>query len=211
LTEARTLREPSTQGAPIDLAMIVHPSHPRGGRFSIPGLAPLAGDPLASALAKGLDDAYRYLRHAAAGGADPIDAIVVGPGGTWSLTLAVERGRFRKRNGHWYRWNRSTDSWIPWAATAVTAARLAGHRLELLLERAGLPSTVEACLCAGHGSEVSWEADQQPGVHVHHDLERLARRIARDEILTDAQVDRIVAVLDPRQPLPRLAPSTPHT
>jgi hypothetical protein len=32
----------------------------------------------------------------------------------------------------------------------------------------------------------------------------------RDEVLTAAQVDRIVALLDPRQPLPRLATSTPQ-
>jgi hypothetical protein len=34
--------------------------------------------------------------------------------------------------------------------------------------------------------------------------------MVRDEVLTDGQVDRIVALLDPRQPLPRLAPSTPQ-
>jgi hypothetical protein len=45
---------------------------------------------------------------------------------------------------------------------------------------------------------------------VHSKLDKLARRITRDEVLTPAQVDRIVALLDPRQPLPRLAPSTPH-
>jgi hypothetical protein len=45
-------------------------------------------------------------------------------------------------------------------------------------------------------------------VHVHDDLERLAARITRDDVLTRTQVDRIVALLDPRQPLPQLAPST---
>ena len=53
-------------------------------------------------------------------------------------------------------------------------------------------------------------ADQAPGIHVEGDLERLATRIARDEVLTPAQVDRIVALLDPRQPLPRLATSSPQ-
>jgi hypothetical protein len=31
-----------------------------------------------------------------------------------------------------------------------------------------------------------------------------------EPLLTQQQVDRIVALLDPRQPLPRLAPSTPR-
>lgn len=190
--------------------MILHPNHPRGGRFSLPGLSPIVSDPLAAGLGRRLDDGYHYLRHVASGGMEPIEAIVVGPGGTWTLTPMGERGRFRKRNGHWYRWNRSTDSWIPWEAAPVTAARLAGHRLELVLERAGLPPTVEACLFTGRGAEVSWEEDQRPGVHVHDDIERLARRLTRDEVLSTSQVDRIVAILDPRQPLPRLAPSTPR-
>jgi hypothetical protein len=170
----------------------------------------MGSDPLAAGLGRRLDDGYHYLRQVTSGGTEPIDAIVVGPGGTWTLTSIGEHGRFRKRNGHWYRWNRSTDSWIPWEAASVTAARLAGHRLELVLERAGLPATVEACLFTGRGAEVSWEEDQRPGVHVHDDVERLARRMTRDEVLSASQVDRIVAVLDPRQPLPRLAPSTPR-
>jgi hypothetical protein len=45
---------------------------------------------------------------------------------------------------------------------------------------------------------------------VHDDLDGLAMRIARDEVLTSTQVDRIVALLDPRQPLPQFAPSTPR-
>jgi hypothetical protein len=57
--------------------------------------------------------------------------------------------------------------------------------------------------------DLTWEDDQRPGVHVHDELDRLAARITRDEVLTPAQVDRIVALLDPRQPLPRLAHSTP--
>jgi len=66
-------------------------------------------------------------------------------------------------------------------------------------------------LIAQDGTNVSWEEDQRPGVHVYADLTRLARRIVRDEVLTDSQIDRIVALLDPRQPLPRLAPSTPQS
>ena len=58
--------------------------------------------------------------------------------------------------------------------------------------------------------DVSWERDQTPGIHVEGDLERLAARIVRDEVLTPAQVDRIVALLDPRQPMPRLATSSPQ-
>jgi hypothetical protein len=188
--------------------MIVHPLRSRSSRFQLPGLGTLAGDRVAAALARRLDDGYHYFRHVAMSGGQPIDAIVVGPGGTWSLSRAELHGRYRKRNGHWYRWNRSTESWIPWDAREVQSARLAGHRLELLLERAGLPAAVEPCLLLAGNGELTWEPDQRPGVHVHDQLDRLASRIARDEVLTPAQVDRIVALLDPRQPLPRLAPST---
>ena len=182
--------------------MILHTpaSH---SRFAIRGLPALAPDRVAVGLGRVLDDAYHYVRHPSPSGLDPVDAVVVGPGGTWALTLSHERGRFRKRNGHWYRW-------IPWDATPITATRLAGHRLELFLERAGQPPAVEACLIAQDGTDVTWEPDQRPGVHVQADLTRLGRRMVRDEVLTDGQVDRIVALLDPRQPLPRLAPSTPQ-
>jgi hypothetical protein len=87
---------------------------------------------------------------------------------------------------------------------------MAGHRLELFLERAGQASAVEPCLFVQDGTDVSWEPDQRPGVHVHAEFGKLARRMVRDEVLSDSQVDRIVALLDPRQPLPRLAPSTPQ-
>jgi len=189
--------------------MILHTpaSH---SRFAFRGLPALTPDRVAATLGRHLDDAYHYVRRTGPPGLEPIDAVVVGPGGTWALTIANERGRFRKRNGHWYRWNGSTESWIPWDAVPITTTRLAGHRLDLFLERAGQPSTVEPCLIAHDGTDISWEDDQRPGVHVHADLTRLARRIVRDEVLTDSQVDRIVALLDPRQPLPRLAPSTPQ-
>lgn len=187
--------------------MILHQPSSRSRRLAIPGLTT---DRLASALASRLDDGYHYFAQVAPGGMPPIDALVIGPGGTWSLTLAHLRGRFRKRNGHWYRWNRSTESWIPWDAQPVTNARLAGHRLELFLERASLPAGVEACLLTSASAEVDWEPDQRPGIHVHNRVERLATRIGRDDALSEAQVERIVALLDPRQPLPRLATSSPR-
>jgi hypothetical protein len=189
--------------------MILHSPSPRS-RFALRGIPTLGPDRLAVELAKRLDDSYHYVRHAAAAGLELVDAVVVGPGGTWTLTQANQRGRFHKRNGHWYRWNGSTDSWIPWDAHMITVARLAGHRLELALERAGLPSTVEACLVTSREAVVDWEENQRPGIHVHDNLDKLARRMGRDETLSDAQVERIVALLDPRQPLPRLAPSAPR-
>ncbi len=139
-------------------------------------------------------------------GGAPIDAVVVGSGGTWAITIGGESGRFRKRNGHWYRWHSGNDSWVPWVARPIDAARLAGHRLSIVLEGAGLPSAVEPCLLAGHGTSVEWERDQRPGVRVQADPEQLAARIGRDEVLSPSQVDRIVSLLDPRQPLQRLAP-----
>ena len=150
-----------------------------------------------------------YLRNVAPAGMPLIHAVVVGPGGTWTLRFGDERGGFRKRNGHWYRWNGSTESWVPWEAQPVTEARLAGRRLLLYLERAGLQAAVEPCLVVSSATQVSWEPDQRPGVHVHGDPTELAMRIARDERLTRSQVDRIVALLDPRQPIHQLAPSTP--
>jgi hypothetical protein len=190
--------------------MILHPITPRNSRFSLRSLPAIGGDRLAVTLGRRLDDGYHYFRRVTPAGLAEIDTIVVGPGGAWTILRAGLHGRFRKRNGHWYRWNRSTDSWIPWDAVPVNKARLAGHRLELYLERATQPCDVEAVLATEPGMEVGWERDQAPGIHVEGDLERLAARIARDEVLTPAQVDRIVALLDPRQPLPRLATSSPQ-
>jgi hypothetical protein len=189
--------------------MIVHPLRPRSSRMQLPGWGGLTGDRVAATLGRRLDDGYHYFRHVTLAGGPAIDAVVVGPGGTWSLVRAELHGRYRKRNGHWYRWNRSTESWIPWDAQPVHGARMSGHRLELFLERAGLPAAVEPCILLGGNVELTWDEGQRPGVHVHDQLDSLAARIARDEVLTPAQVDRIVALLDPRQPLPRLAPSTP--
>jgi hypothetical protein len=190
--------------------MISHPIKDRTGRFGLRGISPFGADRVAAGLARRLDDRYHYFRHVAPGGMPPIEGVVVGPGGTWTLLHCRLSGRFRKRNGHWYAWNRSTESWVPWDATPVNEARLAGHRLELYLERAALSLAVEACLLTDPGTELSWDRDQLPGISIETDLERLGMRIDRDETLTPAQVDRIVALLDPRQPLPRLATSTPH-
>ena len=66
----------------------------------------------------------------------------------------------------------------------MNEARLAGHRLELYLERATQPCVVEAVLVPEAGMDVSWERDQTPGIHIEGDLERLAARIVRDEVLT---------------------------
>jgi hypothetical protein len=168
-------------------------------------LARSAGDRLSGPLGRRLDDRYHYLRLVLAGGSEPIEAVVVGPGGTWALTLRVEAGRYRKRNGHWYRWSAATDSWIPWDAGRITAARLAGRRLEMYLERATLPSAVTACLVPPRGVEIEWDAGQRPGIQIIQDADTLAASLTAGGTLTKGQVDRIVALLDPRQPLPKLA------
>ena len=55
---------------------------------------------------------------------------------------------------------------------------------------------------AGHGERIGVEVEREP--------DRLASLAVAEERLSQPQVDRIVALLDPRQPLPRLAPSAPH-
>jgi hypothetical protein len=164
-----------------------------------------AGDRLSGPLGRRLDDRYHYLRMVLAGAKEPIEAVVVGPGGTWALTLRAQSGRYRKRNGHWYRLSPATDSWVPWDADRITTARLAGRRLEMYLERAALPSRVTACLVPPRGVEIEWDAGQRPGVQVIPDADTLAAGITAGGGLTKGQVERIVALLDPRQPLPRLA------
>ena len=186
--------------------MIQHPAS-RSRRLGLPGLA--RGDRLATTLGRRLDDDYHWFRLAAPGGMEPIDAVAVGPGGTWTITHGGERGRFAHRNGHWYRWNRSTESWVPWDAAAITGARLTGHRLSLYLERAGLPASVSPILFGPSGMEVELARGETPSVIVETDPDRLATLLSAEERLTQAQVDRIVALLDPRQPLPRLAQATP--
>jgi len=165
-------------------------------------------DALADAFAVRLDDDWHWFRQVSPGGIQAIDAVLVGPGGTWAITMAGERGRFARRNGHWYHWNRSTESWVPWDAMSITAARLAGRRLSLFLERAGLPADVEPILLPTSEMEVTFEPRDPIGLTVEHDPERIAGLVSAEERLSAAQVDRIVALLDPRQPLPRLVQAT---
>ena len=166
------------------------------------------GDRLSGPLGRRLDDRFHYLRRVLAGGKEPIDAVVVGPGGTWALTLRADAGRYRKRNGHWYHWNDATDSWIPWDAAPINAARLAGRRLEMYLERATLPGAVSACLVPPRRVEIEWDAGQRPGVQVVQDADTLAAKMAGAATLSKGQIERIVALLDPRGPLPRLVRAT---
>lgn len=185
--------------------MIRHPSS-RSRRHGLFGLA--GRDALADALGRRLDDDWHWFRRVGPGGMQPIDAVLVGPGGTWALTLAGERGRFARRNGHWYRWNRSTESWVPWDPHPITGARLAARRLGLYLERAALPGTVEPVLVPPMDMSVEAAAGEVVGATVEREPERLAPRLTAEAVLSQPQVDRIVALLDPRQPLPQLAPST---
>ncbi|HSK93686.1 MAG TPA: hypothetical protein VLA76_06475 [Candidatus Angelobacter sp.] len=187
--------------------MILHPGSRarRLGPIALPG-----GDRLAAGLAVRLDDEWHWFRAVAPGGIEPIDGVLVGPGGTFALTQAGERGRFARRNGHWYRWNRSTESWVPWEPAPITAARLAARRLSLYLDRAALPAMVTAVLVPRSGMSVEAGPGEHLGVIAEPDAERIAAHAAAEERLSQPQVDRIVALLDPRQPLPRLAPSTPR-
>lgn len=187
--------------------MIRHPSSrsPRMGILSFGGR-----DPMADALAHRLDDDWHWFRHVSPGGIQPLDAVLVGPGGTWSITMAGERGRFARRNGHWYRWNRGTESWVPWEPAPITAARLAGRRLSLYLERAGLPAEVGSVLAPPVEMSVQHEPSDPIGLVVEREPERLSSLATAEARLSQQQVDRIVALLDPRQPLPQLAPSTPR-
>jgi len=187
--------------------MILHLTS-RSRRLGFPGLG--SADRTAAALSRVLDDGYHWFRSIAPGGIEVIDAVVVGPGGTWTITMAGERGRYARRNGHWYRWNRSTESWVPWDAAPITAARLAGRRLSLYLERAGLPPSVEPILLPPTTVDVATERGDPIGLTIEHDLDRVARLVSAEDQLSQAQVDRIVALLDPREPLARLAQATPN-
>jgi len=186
--------------------MIRHPSS-RSNRLGILGMG--SRDQLADRLTRRLDDDWHWFRNVSPGGAQPIDAILVGPGGTWALTEVGERGRFARRNGHWYRWNRATESWVPWDPVPITGARLAARRLGLYLERAALPGDVRAVLVAPEAMTVQVEPGDTIGLVVEREPEGVAALALAEAVLTQQQIDRIVALLDPRQPLPRLAPSTP--
>jgi hypothetical protein len=187
--------------------MIRHPSS-KPPRLGILHLS--ARDALGDALGRRLDDDWHWFRHVRPGGIEAIDAVLVGPGGTWAIATAGERGRFAHRNGHWYRWNRSTESWVPWDSAPITAARLAARRLSLYLERAALPSAVEAVLASQVEMDVHAEPNDPIRLTVQREPERLIGLVTAEPVLTQPQVDRIVALLDPRQPLPQLAPSTPR-
>lgn len=187
--------------------MIRHPTSPTR-RMGLLGLG--GRDPMADGLARRLDDEWHWFRRVAPGGMDPIDAVLVGPGGTFALSFVDGSGRFTRRNGHWYRWNRSTESWVPWDAVPVTRARLAARGLGLYLERAALPGDVVAVLVTGSGMRLEPHAGEPLGIVAERDPDRLGGRVVATSVLSQQQVDRIVALLDPRQPLPRLAPSTPR-
>ena len=89
--------------------MILHPIQPRNSRFHIRSLPSLGSDRLAIVLGRRLDDGYHYFRKVTPAGLAEIETIVVGPGGTWTVMRVGLHGRFRRRNGHWYRWNGSTS------------------------------------------------------------------------------------------------------
>ena len=99
---------------------------------------------------------------------------------------------------------------MPWEPAPITAARLAARRLALYLERAALPSDVIPVLVPPDSMSVTAAPGEQIGVVAEAEPERIASLAVAQERLTQPQVDRIVALLDPRQPLPRLAPSTPR-
>ncbi len=187
--------------------MILHPAS-RSRRLGILGMG--ANDRAAATLGRRLDDDYHWFRSLGPGGIEPIDGIVVGPGGTWTITTAGTRGQFTRRNGHWYGWNRATESWVPWDAAPITAGRLAGRRLSLYLERAGLPAAVDPILAPPNDMDVVAQPGEPIGLVVESSFDRIAGIVSSDARLSRGQVDRIVALLDPRQPLPRLAQATPN-
>jgi hypothetical protein len=196
----------AADGGGIVRGVIIHQPVANPSRLGAWGRRP--ADRLATGLAAWLDDHHHLVRRPRVEG-EWLAGVVVGPGGSWTLADLIEVGRFRKRNGHWYRWNSGTESWVPWEAAAVTAARLAGHRLERALDRAGLPSEVEPVLAIAPRSEVTWDADQEPGVHVQSQAspEDLANRMSDRQRLKEIDVARIVALLDPRVPLPGREPT----
>ena len=67
-----------------------------------------------------------------------------------------------------------------------------------------VPTFAIGCAAEFEIADEGWGPRPVPKVIGHPEL---ASHIARDEVLTPAQVDRIAALLDPRQPLPQLATS----
>jgi hypothetical protein len=65
-------------------------------------------------------------------------------------------------------------------------------------------------LVPSEAMSVQVEPGDAIGLVVEHEPERVTTLALAESILTQQQVDRIVALLDPRQPLPQLAPSTPR-
>jgi hypothetical protein len=97
---------------------------------------------------------------------------------------------------------------VPWDPAPITAARLAATSLGLLLERAGIDAIVAGILVAPPDMSVEIGRGEEIGLTVEADAGRVGALVSREERLTLAQVDRIVALLDPRQPVPRLAQAT---
>ena len=68
----------------------------------------------------------------------------------------------------------------------------------------------EILLIPGHFRHSPQRPAGSIGLVVEREPERVATLALAESILTQQQIDRIVALLDPRQPLPQLAPSTPR-
>src|SRR5918993_99681 len=64
--------------------MIRHPSS-RSSRMGI--LAFSSREPMADAFALRLDDDWHWFRQVSPGGIQAVDVVLVGPGGTWAITL----------------------------------------------------------------------------------------------------------------------------
>ena len=81
------------------------------------------------------------------------------------------------------------------------------HRITLIPGDGAGPELVDAAraVVEATGVEIEWDAGQRPGIQVIRDADALAAGITAGATLSKGQVDRIVALLDPRQPLPRLS------
>ena len=168
-------------------------------------LSRTAGDRLSGPLGRRLDDRFHYLRQVLAGGKEPIEAVVVGPGGTWALTLRARAGPLPQAERPLVSAERSHRFVGPVGRRAASPPRGSpdGAWRCTWSGRPCRPS-VTACLVPPRGVEIEWDAGQRPGIQVIRDADALAAGISAGGNLTKAQVERIVALLDPRQPLPRL-------